>query len=80
MAMAWHGFGGHLLLMLSEHDLTAQTFEELIRNDAAWRAWGRVPGLTLQRLEGADHTCSAHRSQDTMERWVIEWLAKVGTP
>lgn len=80
MAMAWHGFGGHLLLMLSEHDLTAQAFEELIRNDAAWRAWDRVPGLTLQRLEGADHTCSTHHSQQAMERCVIEWMAKVGPP
>lgn len=74
MALAWQGFEGHVLLMLSERDLTARAFEEHVRHDGAWHDWDRKPRLTQQHLKGADHTCSAIRSQQEMESSVIHWL------
>ena len=74
MARAWAGFGGPVLLMLSERDATAQEFGEACTSDPAWiqALSRRAPQRVL--LPGADHTCSDPRAQQAAEAATLLWL------
>jgi uncharacterized protein len=74
MAYAWHAFSGHVLLMLSDNDLTAQEFEGFAQAHPAWIDWEAHPRLTLRRLLQADHTCSSAGAASAMESGVLGWI------
>lgn len=74
MARAWHAFSGHLLLMLSDNDLTAQEFAVFAQDQPAWRDWEKRPKLTRKTLEQADHTCSSASATHAMEASVLGWM------
>ena len=73
MREALHAFRGHILVMVSDEDLTAAEFVDLWTTDGRW---GTVrESSRVQELSGADHTLS---SPDAMRRFcafVCEWLA-----
>ena len=74
MAQAYAAFSGHSLLMLSEHDHTAQEFAEHSRADATWQqALARRPPQRVL-LAGADHTCSQPATQQAMEAATGQFL------
>jgi exosortase A-associated hydrolase 1 len=74
MAAAWHAFAGPLLLVLSEHDLTAREFADHAGRDAAWHgALGR-PRLTRCDIAQADHTFSSAAAREAMEARTQRWL------
>jgi exosortase A-associated hydrolase 1 len=58
MGMAVRDFKGELLVLLSECDQTAQEFQAHVARATHWRLWDQHPGLTVQALPEADHTCS----------------------
>lgn len=58
MGMAVRAFKGELLVLLSESDQTAQEFQAHAERATHWRLWDQHPGLMVQTLPGADHTCS----------------------
>lgn len=59
MAWAWAHFPGRILLVLSEHDLTAQEFLHHARHDPAWKNSLAHPRLVRHDQPGADHTFSS---------------------
>lgn len=74
MAVGWQGFPGALLLLLSEHDLTANEFVEYANTHPLWANWRRHPGLTQHTLANADHTCSSEQAMTESETVLIRWL------
>jgi exosortase A-associated hydrolase 1 len=77
MAMAWQTFPGSVLLLLSEHDLTAQEFVEHAQTDARWLGWKRRERLTRHRLDQADHTCSEPASARQLQARLMDWLQQL---
>lgn len=75
MALAWQGFEGKTLLILSTRDVTAQEFAECLASDAPWRQAAQRPTVTRHDLQGADHTCSQPASQQEVEALTLRWLA-----
>lgn len=74
MAKALHAFAGPVLLVLSEHDLTAREFADYANGDAHWRRALARPGVTRIDIAGADHTFSATPWRDRVETCTLEWL------
>ena len=75
--------GGHVRCLLSGADLTAQEFTETLR-EPDWAALARLPGFSLQGLEGADHTFSdpEHRAAalNLSAQWLQDCLAPEARP
>ncbi len=80
MARAWSNFGGQVLLLMSEQDLTAHEFDEHSRADAAWQAALRRRPPQRVTLAGADHTCSVPGSQQAAEQATCAWLQQCFSP
>ena len=79
MALQWQLFNGHILLLLSGNDFTAQEFMEAWRADPAWQTAAKHPRLQRVELAGADHTLSATDSRLAMEAECLHWLAAMGS-
>jgi exosortase A-associated hydrolase 1 len=75
MSAAWHGFSGHMLLLLSGDDYTAKEFLEHTRSDAAWKNSQRHAKLTRSDIPGADHTFSNAASRQLVEYLTVNWMA-----
>jgi len=85
MALAWQGFQGPVLLLLSERDTTAQEFTAFTRGDALWREALQARAPERVTLAGADHTCSSPAGQAAAEQATLAWLQRhfgcgAGTP
>jgi exosortase A-associated hydrolase 1 len=74
MAVAWHGFSGRRLLLLSEEDYTAKEFLEHVGEDPAWKNALTNPHLVCHALQGADHTFSDAGSGAMVENLTLAWL------
>lgn len=74
MASAWHLFGGHICLLLSENDLTAKEFREYVGSASQWRHWERHPHLKLHDLPQSDHTLSLPDAQRLLQKLATEVL------
>lgn len=65
---------GQVLFVLSGADLTAQEFSELSGGSDKWQRLLAGPGVKVQRLTGADHTCSRRVWHDQVAHWTAEWI------
>lgn len=72
MAKAWAVFPGHIGLVLSDSDQTAQTFQEELTTHVAWRHWDQHPRLHTLVLHGADHTFSPPLAKEHLWHWVAD--------
>lgn len=77
MARGWAAFPSPILLLLSEHDLTAREFEQAWRAAPEWREAQRHATTTRIDLPGADHTLSSTPARLVAERQVVEWLRSI---
>ncbi|MEH3086130.1 MAG: hydrolase 1, exosortase A system-associated [Xylophilus ampelinus] len=75
MAAAWRGFGGPVLLVLSENDFTAREFLGAAAADPAWAGALDAPGLRRIDVPGADHTFSSAAWRAAVEDRTLEWIA-----
>lgn len=80
MAQAWQGFAGPVLLLLSEHDTTAQEFSEYVQGCSRWQAALRQRPPQRVALAGADHTCSSPEAQAAAEQATLAWLQQHFAP
>lgn len=64
-----------VLILLSEHDLTAREFSDLCRADREWRAATRKKHVSVRTLTGADHTLSRRADLDAACTIVADWLS-----
>ncbi len=78
MAQAWRAFPGPILLLLSQHDLTAQEFQDTLQSNAAWERHAPNRAATPIHLVGADHTCSQPAALAQNEAEVLSWMQQLG--
>ena len=74
MAMAWKGFGGHILLLLSGDDYTAKEFLGVIGTNAAWAGALHQRQLVVHNEPEADHTFSQRRFNSVVENCTLKLL------
>lgn len=74
MAQGWQTFGGPILLMLSEHDLTAQEFVEQARTSPRWHLCLQKDGLSRHTIHHADHTCAQPQAHQAIALHTQHWL------
>lgn len=67
-------FRGPVLVLLSEHDLTARQFADLTASVREWRALIRHTRVTVEHLEGTDHTFSDRNGLENATDRSIGWL------
>ncbi|MCC6250744.1 MAG: hydrolase 1, exosortase A system-associated [Rubrivivax sp.] len=79
MARGWASFAAPILLLLSEHDLTARELVQAWRSAPEWRDARRHPATTWVDVAGADHTLSSAQPRLVAERQVVEWLRSTGS-
>lgn len=81
MAVAWQGFKGRILLVLSGDDYTAKEFIEHAQTDLAWKGFQSHPQFMRVDVAGVDHTFSSASSRRQAEQATLQWLAsQVATP
>jgi exosortase A-associated hydrolase 1 len=68
------GFQGQALVLLSEHDYTAQEFSAYTGSRPAWQAVLRQATLELSPLPGADHTFSNPGGKEAVAAATLRWL------
>lgn len=73
LAAHLHRFEGKTLIALSERDLTAQIFRELLQKPN-WQAAIAQRQVRIDTLTGADHTLSQWRHQQQFFALLIEWI------
>ena len=74
MALAWAGFSGRILLVVSGADLTAREFDDGLRTDPRWRGALARPNVERCDIARADHTFSRSAGRQAMEAAVLRWL------
>lgn len=67
-------YRGKVLIVLSGADLTAQEFSALAAGSDKWQRMLAAPGVKVERLAGADHTCSRRVWLDQVAHWTTEWI------
>ncbi|MGD9773046.1 hydrolase 1, exosortase A system-associated [Diaphorobacter sp.] len=75
MAQGWQGLEGKIMLILSEHDLTAREFLEYAATHPDWRHALLHPGVRRHDIAGGDHTCSRPANQLQVQELTLAWLA-----
>lgn len=74
MAHGWRAFEGEIILIMSEHDLTAQEFTDHAQTHPAWRGLLSRPNVTPYQVREADHTFSSRSAQREVETVMLAWL------
>ena len=76
MAAGMVSFGGSVLVLLSERDLTAKEFMEFAETNSRWT--GLLDRINVERHEvpAADHTFSDSGSREMAESHVVGWLLR----
>jgi uncharacterized protein len=70
-------FRAPVLIQLSDHDLTAREFGELVRRSPPWSSCVAGANVDVFAVCNADHTFSWTGSLDTAVRQVLDWLARL---
>jgi uncharacterized protein len=68
MRLGLEAFGGRVLIVLSDDDLTAREFADLSKRSTSWKALCMRPKLTLRHRTGCDHTFSAEGQVERLAR------------
>lgn len=74
MALAWRGFEGRILLLLSGVDLTAKEFLEFGHTDPSWAGALKLAHVTRLDFAEADHTFSDGKQLALANAAVRDWL------
>jgi pimeloyl-ACP methyl ester carboxylesterase len=72
---ACNGYGGHALVVQSEHDSIIP--EQVIMNYRKALAHGGIASLTHRVLEGADHALSSEPCQHAYTTLLVNWLSEM---
>lgn len=74
MLQGMHAFGGNVLLIVSENDLTAKEFLDMAQASSSWRRALASPQVRRHTLAGADHTFSRKAWRDQVADWTADWV------
>ena len=67
-------FPGHILIILSGKDLTADEFKNLVKDSRAWKKVLKRSSITTMHLKDANHTFSTRLWRHEVEFWTLDWL------
>ncbi|MCU6434153.1 hydrolase 1, exosortase A system-associated [Undibacterium sp. Jales W-56] len=67
-------FKGKSLFILSENDLTAREFADVLYSSKEWKKITTSSQNYLRHLKGADHTFSQKNWRDQVASWSTDWL------
>lgn len=68
-------FDGNVLFILSENDLTANEFQNLVDRSREWKKALATPGIKSLVLPHANHTFSRRDWRENVVQWTREWIA-----
>jgi exosortase A-associated hydrolase 1 len=68
---------GSILVVLSGNDLTAAEFREAVAEAGEWKKITARPDFVRHDLAAANHTFSKREWYEQVERWTLEWLARL---
>jgi exosortase A-associated hydrolase 1 len=74
MFEGYRRFKGKVLLILSENDLTAREFADLVASDSKWRSLIEDSRTSRFDIRGANHTFSSREWRDRVETLTMEWV------
>jgi len=77
MADCLRDFGGPVLILLSERDLTAKEFVEYARSSDRWRGILDRSNIERQEIPRADHTFSSADWRDEVESRTLAWSQRL---
>ena len=75
MVAGMRHFRGHVLLILSGDDITANEFKDTAARSRAWQGALDNPRVTRRDLPGANHTFSRREWRDQVSTWTAQWLS-----
>jgi exosortase A-associated hydrolase 1 len=67
-------YDGRLLFIISEPDLTAREFLDMVQASRKWKALLAGPMVSQRRLPDADHTFSRRVWRDQVAAWTADWV------
>ncbi len=67
-------FKGHVLLIMSGADLTAQEFSDVVQASRQWQRQLAGARVTRHALAAADHTFSRRVWRDQVASWTGAWV------
>jgi exosortase A-associated hydrolase 1 len=76
MADCLRDFGGPVLILLSERDITAKEFAEYARSSSRWRGILDRPNVEREEVARADHTFSSADWRGEVESRTLAWLKR----
>ncbi|SJM93983.1 Hydrolase, exosortase system type 1 associated [Crenothrix polyspora] len=68
-----------VLLILSGRDLTADEFQEAVKQDVQWQSLLADPRISRHDFSAADHTFSSRLWRDQVAEWTLAWLKQLNT-
>lgn len=71
---AMQQFTGKTLIILSENDLTAREFADVLHGSKAWKNLSKSPQFRVHELKNANHTFSQRVWRNQVASWTDEWL------
>lgn len=80
MALAWRGFSGKVLLILSGNDLVAREFIDHAEKDHQWRPCLAAAGVQRLDLATANHTFSEEGHASEVAHATARWLTGLAAP
>ncbi len=76
MAQGLRTFTGPVLLLLSEHDLTAKEFQDHVQSNSHWTGLLQRVTVQMHEVAGADHTFSTAPGRAELEARTLDWLRR----
>ena len=67
-------FSGNVLFILSENDLTANEFRNLVDGSREWKKTLTAPRIESRSLPHANHTFSRRDWRENVFQWTKEWI------
>jgi exosortase A-associated hydrolase 1 len=77
MAAGMNSFAGPVLILLSEHDLTAKEFLEFAESNSSWAGLLARANIERNNIPHADHTFSTAGSREDAENRTVDWLRRM---
>lgn len=75
----WRRFSGNSLIILSQDDITAASFDVVLRKLVGWRRLGKSGLVSRRKIKNADHTFSSVHLTRELAREIIDWLNTTAT-
>ena len=76
MAAGLNSFSRPVLILLSEHDLTAREFLEFAGSNSSWAGLLARANIECNDIPHADHTFSTAGTREDAENRTLDWLRR----